>query len=817
MGRFDRSGTRMNVSMPMRRSVLAAAISSITVGLGAQAAVAEESGTVIEEILVTANRRAQDVTEIPYNITAVSGDQMARTRVSSLEELARQIPNLSLNSTSNGSLAGHRPVMRGLNASASNRGAAIGAGEESPVAVYLGNTLFGNFFPLDDVARVEVLRGPQGTLYGSGALGGAIRIVPTDPVLGEFGGLVEGSTAVVAHSDDYDREYTARLNIPLGESVALRLSGRTERSAGFIDQVGVMVREGGPRSAPVLADPDDVAGSSAVFRTVEDINEDESDSARLALRWAPSDELDVVLAHNYSKFSGTFGPVANSYYRGGVDPLDGTTEYPALGDYEVILRAEQPYERTSNMSSLDVSYDLGFATVSSTTSFFETEGDRYIDSTYGVLQLPEAFIPYYAGEPINPRYLAETQFPDETELFTQELRLVSAVGEQFSYIAGAFYQREERDSDFFIFLPGTPEQTAASPGGIDVPIAQSLDMQSEYSSEDYSFYGELTWHITDALDVTGGMRYFKQDTERSIVSALPLFGVLDQDSNQIDASETYYKLNVSYQLHEDHMAYATYSQGFRRAGTNSWATEGFTGENPELLSYESDTVDNFEIGLKGYLGGLQYLADVFVVLWDKPQIGGSTPFLGWPAVLNADQAESRGIELELSGAITDRLSFSVGYGYADAQITKDFCIDASAGNGVLVPCAISGSDGDQLPGAPTHSASGNLVYERALGQYQLTASINANYTGEMRNELPVPSRPTTLEEMPSFWLVNAYVGVERGPWAVSAYALNALDERAILGLPSRTESDLIGNLGRIETIGRPRTIGISVSYRWGSE
>lgn len=817
MGRIGTSSEETNGLLPLRRSALAAAISGITLSLWGQAAIAEQSRAAIEEILVTASRRAQDVTEIPYNITAVTADQMARTRVFNLEDLARQIPNLNLNSTTNGTLAGHRPVMRGLNASASNRGAAIGAGEESPVAVYLGNTLFGNFFPLDDVERVEVLRGPQGTLYGSGALGGAIRIVPRDPELGEFSGAVEGSAGLVAHSDDYDHDMSARVNVPLGEWLAVRLSGRKERRAGFIDQLGVMAREGGPTSVPILADPDDVAGSPAVFRTVEDVNEDESDSARLALLWAPNDVLDVVAAYNYSKFSGNFGPLSNSHYGGGIDPLDGVTQYPALGDYEVILRARQPYERTSHMGSIDASYDLGFATLSSTTSYFESDGDIFLDSTYGVLQLPEAFIPYYAGEPINPRFLAESQFPDDTKLFTQEFRLVSALGERFSYIAGAFYQREDRDADFFIFLPGTPEQTAATPGGVDVPVDQSLDMQSEYSTEDYSVYGEMTWHVTDALDVTGGTRYFRQDTERGIVSALPLFGVLDESSNQLDASETYFKLNVSYQYQEDHMAYATFSQGFRRAGTNSWPTVGFTGENPDLLTYESDTVDNFEVGLKGHLGGYQYLADVFFVLWDKPQIGGSTPFLGWPAVLNADKAESKGVELELNGAVTDSVSFSVGYGYSDAQLTEDFCIDASVGNGVLVPCAISGQEGDQLPGAPKHSASGSLVYERALGEYLFTASVNANYTGEMRNELPVPSRPATLEDMPGFWLVNAYVGIEHGPWLVSAYALNALDERAIIGLPSRTESELIGNLGRIDTIARPRTIGITLGYQWGSE
>lgn len=808
------SGGRMSVP---RLSTLAAAIGGITMSLYATSALAEQSRSMIEEVVVTASRRAQDVTEIPYNITAVSGDQMARTRVFSLEDLARQVPNLNLNSTTNGTLAAHRPVMRGLNASRSNREGGILANEESPVAIYLGNALFGNFFPLDDVERVEVLRGPQGTLYGAGSLGGAIRIIPTEPVVGELTGSVEAAGALVAESDDYDRDFSGRVNIPLGEALALRLSGRSERRAGFIDQIGAMVREGGPVSDPVLADPNNVAGSPAVFRTVEDVNDEEADSARVALKWGPSDQLDVVAAYNYADFSGEYGPLANPSYSGGIDPLDGVTEYPALGDYEVILRARQPYDRTSHMGSLDVSYDLGFATLSSTTSYFESDGETYLDNTYGLLQLPDAFIPYYAGEPINPRFLGVNEFADDSDVFTQEIRLVSEDGEQFSYIVGAFFQREDRESVWNIYLPGTPEQTAATPGGVDVPLEQSLDMRSEFSSTDYSAYGELTWHATERLDITGGFRHFRQDSTRDIVSALPLFGVLEVAGNDIESSENYFKLNASYRFGDDDQAYATFSQGFRRAGANSWPTVGFVGENPDLLTYESDTVDNYEVGIKGYVGEVRYLADVFFVQWDKPQIGGVTPFLAWPAVFNGEEAQSKGVELELSGAITESLSFSAGYAYADAEITEDFCISASVGNGVLVPCAISAQDGDQLPGSPRHSGSANLLYERAFGANLLTVSVNANYKGSVRNDLAAPDFPNTLVSMPSFWLVNAHVGVERGPWTVSAYALNALDERAVIGLARRTGGDLVAGLEQNETINRPRTVGLSLRYEWGAE
>lgn len=800
-----------------RRRALAAAISTITASMVGSPALAESGSAVIEEVVVTATRRAQDITEIPYNITAVSAEQIARTRVSSLEDLALQIPNLTMNTTTNGSLAGQRPVMRGLNASRMNRGSAIAAGEETPVAVYLGNTLFGNYFPIDDIERVEVLRGPQGTLYGSGTLGGAIRLVPTEPQFEQLNGAVEASGGLVAHSDDYDRTVSALVNVPLGATVALRMSLRGDQEAGFVDQLGVMERRGGPTSAPVPANPSDLAGSPGVFETVEDMNENESESARISLRWAPNDQLDVVAAFNYSDFSGEYGPLANTAYDGGTNPIDGSTDYPALGDYEFISPARTPYDRQSRMGSLDASYDLGFATVSSTTSYLESDGESYLDSTFGVLQLPAPFIPYYAGDPLNPRFLAVSQFGDDSQVFTQEIRLVSNGEERLNYIVGAFYQREDREANWFIFGPGTAEQTAASPGGIDVPVDQTLDMRSDYALEDYSLFGELTYSLTDNLDVTGGVRHFVQDTERDIVSALPLFGIVEKGSNELDARETFFKLNVSYAFLENQTAYATFSQGFRRAGVNSWPTTGFTGENPDLLAYESDVVDNYEVGVKGYLGEYQYAADVFFVAWDKPQIGGTTPFLVWPAVLNAEEAESKGVELELSGPLFGSLEFSIGYSYADAQLSQDLCIDASVGNGVLVPCAISAEEGDRLPGAPEHSATGSLLYERSFGEYLVTASLNANYKGGISDQLPTPSQPTSLQTMPAYWLVNAYVGFDRGPWQVSVYALNLFDERPVLGFPQRAGSELLQGLERIDTIGRPRTAGVTLRYSWGDK
>ena len=182
---------------------------------------AQQPSGLLDEIVVTAARRAQDVTEIPYNITAVDAGQLERTGVQSIEDLAQQVPNLVVTSNGRQFLGAQRQIMRGLNASEMNRnGVAL---EQNPVSTYLGNAPFGNFFNIDDVDRIEVLRGPQGTLYGAGSLGGAIRVIPAPPKMETFEGHVVASAGAVSHSSDQDYGFKAVVNVPIDDSLALRV------------------------------------------------------------------------------------------------------------------------------------------------------------------------------------------------------------------------------------------------------------------------------------------------------------------------------------------------------------------------------------------------------------------------------------------------------------------------------------------------------------------------------------------------------------------------------------------------------------------
>lgn len=778
----------------------------------AQTAQAQDSDPAeVGEVIVTANRRAQDVTTIPYNISAVSGEQLARASVTSIEDLSRQIPNLNISSSGDRYLVARVPVIRGLNASSTVRTSALG---QPAVSTYLGNVEVLGYFPLDDVARVEVLRGPQGTLYGAGALGGAVRMIPAEPSAAGFSGKVIASAGVLAHSEELDRSLAGVLNVPLTDTLTLRVSGKESYSAGFIDNLNV-VRQPQNLAPPILATPGAVADSNALYYTNADANYSRSTVARLAMRWQPTEEFEATLAFNYADYRGEGGPVANSAYPGGLNPLNPRVTYPATGDYSAILNTREPYKRVSRLASADISYDLGFATVSSTTSYLDTGGRTLTDSTFGYLALPPVLHPYYMGNPRNPRFVAQSDREDGDETFVQEVRLVSESSDTFEYALGAYYAKKKQIDTWHIYMPGAAEQSQAT-GGFPVvtdAVGRTVILNGESTFTDKALFGELTWHVTPRWQVTAGGRLFRQSFKRSVQNDIPPFALSEAASAATKVSDHLLKLNTSYEFADRHNAYATFSQGFRRGGANAFALSGFLAEPRSLLSYQADTVDNYEVGLKGrFASGWSYTADIFYDDWKDPQIDTSTPANAWPVVVNGTKARSKGVELELAGPITDSLSITGGYAYADAQISESFCIPAGDGGGGILACGIRGDKGTRLPGAPRHSGSVTLNYDHELANDdRLLVTLNANYKGSVFSNLPSPTAPSVTFD--SYWMINSTVSYAHGPWRASIYARNLTDERALLGIMTKTNA-VVGLLNRTESIAPPRQVGLTVQYEF---
>lgn len=778
------------------------------------------------DIIVTANRREQTVTSLPFNISAYGGEQLERANISSVASLTKQVPNFNIVDNGARTSASQIPIIRGLNASQPVVAAARYF--QSPVGFYLGNAPITGALPIYDIARVEVLRGPQGTLYGAGSLAGAVRLVPEEPQLGTFAGSVTASAGITAHSSDPSYQFAGTLNLPIGERLALRVNARYDYQGGFIDARDVLKRQGDSYlgSPPLLADTSDVANSPGVYFNKKDYNYARTTSARAALRWEPVDDASVSLSYNIVKARGVGGNIDNNSYAGGPSPLDPRRTLEATGNYERSVPTLEPWERKTQLAALDMSYDLGFATVSSTIAYGKTEGDLINDSTVNLLGSPLGV--YYTGTPANPRAVIPVRNADNERSWTQELRIVSAEGGPIDYTAGVFLQQHKRQIGLYVFAPGASEQSFAATGSL-VPIllgggyVPTLADGSVYNQvtdqkfNEVSFYGDVTWHITDAWSLTGGARAFRQKFSSDLTAFSTLFFVDIAAASSNKVKDQIFKLNTSYKWSDDGQVYATWSQGFRRGGANAFALTGFALEPEELLVYEPDRTNNFEIGAKGKVSRIYYSLSAFLINWDNPQIDLQTPFNLYPVVVNGTKARSKGFEVELQGPLGGGLSFNLGLAYARARLTGDFFLPAGNGGGGIVQNAIQGRAGDRLPGAPDWSGAGSLTYAHDFADNStMTFNFGFDFRSSTVNLLKSQSPNTPARRAPGYIMFNGSIGYDVDDWTIELYGSNLTNKRANYGANVRSLSSYatLGDWGNAFAVSRPRELGIRLTKKW---
>jgi iron complex outermembrane recepter protein len=787
----------------------------------------EQSGGALQEVVVTATRREQAIEDVPYSISAISGDALKATGVTDLVSLAREVPSLSLVDLGTRYESAEIPIIRGINASDIVQGSQQLA--QSPVGIYLGNSPIEGYLQLTDVQRVEVLRGPQGTLYGAGALGGAIRVIPSPPEPGVWAGSIEGSVASVAHAHDPSYGFEGFANLPIGDSLAFRVSGKYAYDAGFIDVFGIEKRTGGPYSPPVLADPSEPVTSPAVFTNgVNGWNYAKTFTGRASMLWKV-DDFSADLAYTNAHVEGDGGPQTNPYFPGGAYPIDPRISFPAGGNYQYFSAIDQPYRRTTALTSLDLSYDVGFATLSATSSYSTTRGDTFDDDTYQVFTF-SPFETYYTGNPVNPRFVAPNELTDLDKTFSQEIRLVSRASDtnRVDYVAGVFYQKQDRHSNSNFAAPGTDTYTAAegctepflSPGVppnclvVLGPNSTFFDATADQTFKDRSVFGELTLHVTRAAQITLGARHYWEDFVATQSETSYPFGTNSQGSpTETSISKTLYKVNPSIEYAKDQTVYATWSQGFRRGGANSFVLSGPLAESPELLTYRSDTTNNYELGLKGrFASGFSYALAVFDIDWHDPQIAGFTPVTFTPVVYNATEARSTGFDAEAGGPLLiTGLRYSASVSYAHARLTEDFSLPANNGMGSISPGLITGTAGERLPGSPESSAALTVTYERALGaEWFMALTANATYTGTVVSNLPTVNNPEM--ELPAYTIGNLSVSFKSSRYQISAYVDNLADKRAVLSLLYHQSIAVVGPLADFDLINRPREIGLRFAY-----
>ena len=754
---------------------------------------------------MTATRRTESVIDVPFNVSAYDGNSFSDLGVTDVVSLAHMVPGLSIPDRDPAFAAATVPIIRGLNATSVN--GYIPQGEQTPVTTYIGDIPVFGYLPLEDVSRVEVLRGPQGTLYGSGSLGGAIRIIPNRPQLDAFSVDITGEGSSYDHAENLGYRALGIVNVPISDTVAFRADASYQEVPGYIDQHGVLLRGPGSNgtAVPVLANPSDVATSPGVFYNYNGVNYSGIASVRGDLLWQPTQAFHANLSYEYARAYGNGFSADNAGYPGGVDVIDPRITQPALGNYQSNSRGLDPWTRQVDLTALELSYDAGFATMTSATGYYDSKGLVDFDVTPELVNYGPILTPYYAGQPYNPRLLGPGLVNDADNTITEELRLVSTAGQKIDWTVGAFYLHQDRVADLNFYLPGTYAQTLASGSPYIVTTGPGGQSFWEYSSqrfEDKSVFGEVTWHISERAQLTAGARQFWEDFDaaQNTGSYVFLYNVTTPES--ISTSDHIFKLNASFNLSDNSRVYATWSQGFRRGGINVFPLQGIVAEPSSLLLYHPDKTDNYEVGFKGTVGGrLLYTIDVFDVEWKDAQFDTRTPVNGWPVVENSNGARSRGVEFEATiKALDDRLTTIISGEYSDARFSEDFLLKTEYG-------FIGGQSGDRLPGSPQTSAALVVTYDQPWSRDRtITYSVNGSFTGNVVSDVKTSESYSVLPAY-SLWNASVMVGRRKG-WRAGIFANNLFDKRVEYGdvhYPLAPEFDL-------RYVGQPRQVGVRIEY-----
>ena len=272
------------------------------------------------------------------------------------------------------------------------------------------------------------------------------------------------------------------------------------------------------------------------------------------------------------------------------------------------------------------------------------------------------------------------------------------------------------------------------------PDGHTFFEQAPQQFKEEALFGELTWHLTQRWQLTGGSRVFHQTLTQNQDFTSYIINLTGGNSSSNSISDHIFKLNTSYEFVDHQHLYATFSQGFRRGGVNAFPLSGYYQESPAILDYKPDKADNYEVGAKGeFDNGLRYSADVFYINWKDPQIGISTPNT-WPVAVNGKSAVSKGVELEVHTPLfTPKINLTLGYSYTDAKLTQGFCLPVGDGTGNpngFIPCGIQGLNGERLPGTTQNSGSATLSYTQSVAQARkIIYTLNAEQPRDDREQL----------------------------------------------------------------------------------
>ncbi len=698
-----------------------------------------------EQVMVTAQKRgAERLQDVPVPVSVLDADSLAGTARVLLRDYYTSVPGLSV--------APNIETTQMI----SIRGISTGSFTTPTVGVMIDEVPYGGSTSNDggnnvpdidpgDLARVEVLRGPQGTLYGANSMGGLLKFVLKEPSFDRFSGSVTVGTNGVHNGDQPGFNLRASANIPISSTFALRGSLFSRQDPGYIDNPSLN-RKG--------------------------VNEIDAAGGRLAALWRPSEAFSL-------KLNGL-------YQREKADGLSEITVAPGLGDlqqnfvagvdrYTITNQAYSAIVKAKIGGGVELTSNTGYNLIRSTTPFDFTYAFRQnVQDTYGVGGA--AWITYLT-----------------LHKFSQEVRLAGHLGRRFDWLAGGFYTDEEQPDSNRQELHATDAHTG-------VVVGEYWHRSIPMSFKEYAAFGNLTVHFTNRFDVQMGLREsHSRETDNQIMTGQYIRDVLqlpepDVHTGTSTGHAVTYLLTPQFKISPDLMVYGRLASGYRPGGPNAFAY----GVPPK---FDSDTSENYEVGMKGSFLGHRLMVDgsLYYIDWESLQLNLFSPqAFGYGA--NGSAARSDGIELSMEVRPWHGLSITGWISYDDAVLTKDFPAASTA----------FGRVGDRLPNTPRFSHNVSIEQQFPLGARTLgfaggTVSHVGQREGLFAGTDAGGSAPLQRQVYPAYTRTDLTVGIRRDTWTASLFANNVGDVR---GLTS-------GGLGYVLetsfTYIQPRTVGFSVS------
>ena len=717
------------------------------------------SSTSLETIIVTATRREQSIQDVPLSISAYDPKELTEKGIVGYDGLALETPGVVLNKASANF---NNFTARGISTNG------YGAGLQSTVAIYIDEVPIsanGNSTIIDpnlfDVERVEFLRGPQGTLFGSGSLAGAVRILNKEPELDAF------DYSLVVDLGDTDsgslrQRYNGMVNIPLVEDkVALRLVGFHRDEEGYLDNVGTGVEN-----------------SNTLVGT----------GGRAILAAQITDRLDIKLLSAYEESK----------------PEDSFLTSPRFGDKKRI--SDRPDRFTAELVNHNLTADYQFdgAILTSSSSFTTFDQEFYVDLA-GTFQQAIPFA------------LDADGYDD---VFVEELRLVSTDGDRFDWVVGGFYFDKRRHVDFNY---RSSNEFLAQRGLTGLPNEYYARFKNYTDILEIAGFGELTYNISDTLSLTGGLRYGSVEVQTTTESGgyqsnyltaalvgltgpLTVFDVPAGVGEKAEESGFSYKASLSYRPSSNLTAYATYATGFRNPVVNARAGQGSLVDANDIIipqGADSDELRSYEIGLKGNWldGNLHANVAAYYIDWSNIQVQANRVSDSVQFATNIGQAESKGIEFEVGMTPMSGLFLGVNGSFNNAEVSRLSGEEAAISGAVL---------GSRLA-APKFQGSAFMKYTFDFGaNHEGFVNASIQHVGSYPSQFPnLPGNPTvqspTYDTTDSYELVNFSFGASFGDLTISAYVENAFDDDSITYV--HPEQFIDSRYGIV----RPRTIGIRLS------